>query len=173
MYQRDRHERFRTGGRVTTRWEYLICLSITGGIFLGFILDSQRQKIVHVAQAAVKEEPKEQVVLLEVVYDKPGIERLIRATFSEEPNIAVAIAKAESELNPKAYNGEAHRGCNGSIGVMQIGCVHNRNNPKALHDVAFNLKKARSIYDDSLARTGNGWLPWGAYTDGRYKQYLE
>lgn len=172
MYQRDRHGRFRNEGRVTTRWEYLICLSITGGILLGFILDSQNQPIVYVVEASV-EQPREKVVLIEVVYDKAGIERLIRATFPETSNTAVAIAKAESELNPKAYNGEAHKGCNGSIGVMQIGCVHNRSNPKALHDVAFNLKKARAIYDDSLARTGNGWLPWGAYTDGRYKQYLE
>jgi hypothetical protein len=104
--------------------------------------------------------------------DPKDIESLIRRTFVEEPNTAVAIAKAESELNTNAFNGEAHIGCNGSIGVFQIACVHNRKDPQALRDVEFNIKKARAIYLETKARTGNGWTQWGAYTDGRWKQYL-
>lgn len=87
-------------------------------------------------------------------------------TFPEDPETAVAIAKAESNLIPWAYNPEAHRGCAGSIGVMQIACVHYDGDPRDLHDVALNLRIARSIYEEQ------GWKPWGAYTDRNYLRYL-
>lgn len=100
------------------------------------------------------------------------IEEKIRETFPEDPDLAVAIAKAESELNPDAYNPETHYDrsgkaiCNGSIGIMQVACVHHRSNPDELRNVDFNLEIARKIYEE------RGWLPWGSYTDGRYKKYL-
>ena len=119
----------------------------------------------------VKEEPKEVRIEVVIDWDEERIIKEIRDTFPEEPNTAVAVAFAESQLNPKAFNGESHRGCDGSIGVMQMACVHQRSG-EDLFDPAQNLKRARAVYDDSKARTGNGWLPWGAYTDGRWKQYL-
>lgn len=173
MIQRNHRGQF-ARKRKTTRWEYLVCFSIAGGILCGMYLDSYRieHKMVYVAEA---HEPEEQVVLIEVVYDwtEERIEQEIRATFPEEPNTAVAVAWAESELKYWAENPEMHRGCRGSFGLMQVACVHNKQNPQALKDIQFNLKKARAVYDESKARTGNGWLPWGAYTDGRYKEYLQ
>lgn len=56
---------------------------------------------------------------------------------------------------------------------MQIACVHKRDKPEELFNPEINLVYADKIYADSLRRTGNGWLPWGAYTDGNYKKYLE
>jgi len=173
MQRRDYHGRFRSEGRVTTRWEYVICLSILGGIFTGMYLDKNNLNpwsgpLVYTAEAsseALQEQPK--TVLIKVVYDEAGIERLIRETFPETPNTAVAIAKAESELNPNAFNPEAHRGCNGSIGIFQMACVHNKKDTQALYDVETNIKMARELY------LREGWKPWGAYTDGRWKQYLE
>ncbi len=55
---------------------------------------------------------------------------------------------------------------------MQVACVHHMENPDALFNVEFNLAVAHTIYKDSESRRGNGWLPWGAYTDGGYKNYL-
>lgn len=110
------------------------------------------------------EEPKE--VPIRVIYEEEGIERLIRRTFPENPDLAVAIAKSESgkHLNPNAYNPEAHRGCNGSYGVFQIACVH-EDNPDMLFDIEYNVKRAREIYE------AEGWQPWGGYTSGGYKRY--
>jgi soluble lytic murein transglycosylase-like protein len=94
------------------------------------------------------------------------IERLIIATFPEEPHLALAIARAESNLNPNAVNWrDAHRGCNGSFGVFQIGCLH-VDDVEKLYDVEYNIRMARRIYDQS------GWQPWGAYTDGSYRRQL-
>ena len=157
------------------KWIQIIGLSILGGITLGIFIDLYLSPVVEIAQAetVATTTPQEIKVLLVLDYSNPkDIEQLIRQTFPEEPNTAVAVAKAESELNTKAFNPEAHRGCMGSVGVFQIACVHNRSNPNALKDVEFNIKKARAIYDETKARTGNGWLKWGAYTDGRYKSHL-
>jgi hypothetical protein len=106
------------------------------------------------------------------------VKALIRQTFPEDPITAVAVAMAESELYAGAYNPEPHKDrngniiCTGSVGVMQIGCVHKREDKYALHDIELNLQKARVIYDEAKKRTGNGWQPWGAYTDKRYLAYL-
>ena len=149
--------------------------AIIAGVVLGILIDMMQVRnvpIVYVAEAkeAVVKEDAPQIVI-KIDWTKERIEKEIRTAFPEEPNTAVAIAWAESQLNPNAYNGEAHRGCNGSLGIMQMACVHQRGG-EDLFDPAVNIKRARNIYDDSKARTGNGWLPWGAYTDGRWKQYL-
>lgn len=136
--------------------------------------------IIYEAEAAVVvEEPQEVQIEVAINWTQERIEQEIRATFPEDPVVAVAVAKAESELAYWKENPEAHTNkktgnviCYGSFGLMQIGCVHNMQDTEALKDVQFNLKKARAIYDDSMRRKGNGWLPWGAYTDGRYKLYL-
>ena len=94
------------------------------------------------------------------------IEEKIIATFPEQPELMLAIAKAESNLNPEAYNPEGHRGCRGSIGLMQIACLHT-DDPEKLFDVDYNLAKAREIYDR------DGLTPWGVYTNGSYLAYLE
>lgn len=80
--------------------------------------------------------------------------------------MAVAVAMAESELNPHATNaGDNHGVCKGSYGIFQIGCIHGHS-PEELYNVEFNIKKARQLYDE------RGWQPWGAYTNGSYKKKL-
>jgi len=95
-----------------------------------------------------------------------NIKQMIRNAFPEDPVTAVAVAMAESELHPYALNTtDSHKGCTGSYGIFQIGCLH-ENNPNVLYDIEYNIKRAREIYNES------GWKPWGAYTDGRYMAYL-
>lgn len=79
---------------------------------------------------------------------------------------------AESGLNPKASNWQdSHRGCTGSFGIFQIGCVH-ESDLDTLYNVEKNIRIARAIYDDAKARTGNGWAPWGAHSNGSYLAYM-
>lgn len=90
------------------------------------------------------------------------LENLIRATFPEDPDTAVAIAQCESSLNPEAVN---HHNPNGSYdsGLMQINSVHTPRlselglDPKNAQD---NLTYARILYDE------RGWQPWVCYTAG-------
>lgn len=111
-------------------------------------------------------QPKE--VKLQVVIDwtDERIEQEIRNVFIDDPDVAVAVAWAESQLNKNALNPEKHRGCSGSRGIFQIACVHG-DKPDDLFDVQYNIKKAYEIYKSQ------GWQPWGAYTDGNYKKYLD
>lgn len=103
---------------------------------------------------------------------KANILQEIRKTFTQDPVVAVAVAQAESKLNPRAYNPEWHydrqgnKVCQGSYGIMQVACVHYMQNPEALFDVEFNLAMARKIYNESR------WQPWGAHSDGRYLAYM-
>jgi len=94
------------------------------------------------------------------------IEDKIRQAFPEDPDLFVAIAKAESNLNPRAFNPEGHKGCAGSIGVFQIACLHT-DNPEKLFDVDTNIEYAVLIYGR------DGLKPWGAYTSGAYKRFLQ
>lgn len=179
MKQRDQRGRYTRVYRKASRWEVLCVYSVLGGILLGFVYDvvvnKESIEVVHVAQAQVVEVvPAE--VMVEVVYETDGIERLIRETFVETPNTAVAVAKAESGalLKADAYNPEWHydrhgnKICQGSYGVMQVACVHNLADPDALFDVEFNIKKAREIYEESQS-----FQRWGGYRSGGYKKYLQ
>jgi len=165
MIRRDRFGRYQR----QERWRQIIGYSILGGISLGIGLGiaGVGKPYTYIKEAEAATSTAEVKVMLVLDYSNPkDIEKLIRETFPESPNTAVAIAKAESEMNSKAFNPESHIGCNGSIGVFQIACVHNRKDPQALHDVETNIRKAREIY------LREGWKPWGAFTDGRYKKYL-
>ena len=134
--------------------------------------------IIYEAEASELATGTPVLIEVKIEWNRARIEERIREVFPEAPNTAVAIAKAESKLYDRAHNPEAHKNrqgeviCYGSFGIMQIGCVHSIKDSEGLYDIEYNLQKARAIYDDSLRRRGNGWLPWGAYTDGRYLQYL-
>lgn len=98
--------------------------------------------------------------------DLENVKRLIRKTFPNDPVTAVAVAMAESGLNPYALNSkDSHKGCNGSYGIFQIGCLH-ETDPSKLYDIEYNIKRAKEIYDQS------GWQPWGAYTSKAFLAYL-
>ena len=142
---------------------WLIMGLVVGSIFLNI----QIAEAYKVEEPVVIAEVLKKEVRIEIVYSKESIEREIRKAFPENPDLAVAIAKAESgeNLNTKAYNPESHGKCNGSYGVFQIACVHEKNT-KELYDPMVNIKKARAIY------LKEGWKPWGGYTSKGYKKFL-
>lgn len=94
---------------------------------------------------AREEEPT--VVQIEVAWSEEAIIQKIRDTFPEDPDRAVAIAKCESNLNPKAVSPTNDHG------LMQINkTVHTVEGD--IYDVETNLKFARKLYDE------RGFQPW-------------
>ena len=123
------------------------------------------------------------------------IESLIRAAFPEHPDIMIAIAKAESGMNPKAES-VTDRMADGrafSHGLFQINLTvseidgvrcdkafQGRNYEakvideklfeecvRLAQDVDESIKVAKAKYDGR----GN-WTAWGAYTSGTYLRHL-
>lgn len=86
-------------------------------------------------------------------------EAIIRRVFGEDAEMALAIAKAESGLNPLADNGKC-------IGIFQIMLFPSRPSRAELYDPEINIITAKKIFDDS------GWSPWSVYKSGAYKKYL-
>lgn len=90
-----------------------------------------------------------------------------------EEKLTRALIQAESEGYIHAHNPEPHRHwktreilCYGSFGLFQIGCVNYIENPEALYDPYLNVDIAVKVLQSQ------GITAWGAYTDGRFKQYL-
>ena len=86
------------------------------------------------------------------------IEETIRATFHEEPNVALDIARCESELNPEALNDVAP---DYSVGIFQVN-IHGelsktRPSEEWLKDPDNNIRYARELYDEV------GWSAWSCY----------
>jgi hypothetical protein len=98
-------------------------------------------------QVEAKEIEQHKVVQIEVVWSEARIIEKIRETFPEDPDRAVAIAKCESNFNPKAVSPTNDHG------LMQINkTVHTVEGD--VYDVETNLKYARKLYDE------RGWKPW-------------
>lgn len=98
------------------------------------------------------------------------IESYIRKVFYETPDIAVAVAHAESNLIECAHGDKNNKlATKGSWGIFQINvAVHTDKIRGDVCDWKDNIDIARKIYLEA----GKKWTPWGAYTDGRYKEYL-
>lgn len=162
------------------RWIECTCLAYLIAIPLTIANDAYKplDNTIHYALAEEVTPPvaSSTPIIIEVRIDwtTARIEQEIRATFPEDPDVAVAVAKAESGhlLKPTAYNPEWHRTksgvgiCQGSFGVMQVGCIHMKRDPEALYDIHTNLEVARKLYE------AEGWKPWGGYTNGSYLKFL-
>jgi len=123
------------------------------------------------------------------------IESLIRSAFPEHPDIMIAIAKAESGMNPKApsttdkmTDGRAfsHGLFQINLTVSEVGGVRcdeafqGRNYKahvvneelfdrciKLAQDTDISIKVAREKYEER-----GDFTAWGAYTSGSYKKFL-
>lgn len=107
-----------------------------------------------------------------IIAPPSAVERLIRETFPEDSETAVAVAKAESGMNPNAkgdialeYKYEG-RVIGHSCGVFQVRVLPGRPDCETLKDPKTNIEYARKLYDRS------GWMAWSAYLNGAYKKFL-
>lgn len=101
----------------------------------------------------------------------------IEEYFPEDPEIARAIFTQESQLGLHFQNLEGSP----DYGIAQINLPTwtdripvetEEEKIEWLRDPDNNLSLARIIYEDSLERHGDGWLPWVGYTSGAYKEFL-
>lgn len=88
-------------------------------------------------------------------------------------DIAVAVALAESEGNPRAHNGE---GRDDSYGLWQINMLGDMGPDRRKR---FGLKSNADLFDPATnARVAygiwksEGWSPWTTYTRGTYKEHM-
>ena len=104
----------------------------------------------------------------EAIQDVPvkeiTIEEKIAKAFPENPAVMIAVAKAESNLNPLATN----RNTNGSrdIGLFMINSVHGYDDLE-MFDVDKNLAAAKKIYDKQ------GITAWAVVNNGSYLKYVK
>lgn len=87
----------------------------------------------------------------------------IAKTFPENPDVMVAIAKAESGLNPKASN--VNRNGSSDIGLFQVNSIHGYDDLE-MFDPEKNIEAARKIYEKQ------GLTAWVAFQNGSYKKFL-
>ena len=93
------------------------------------------------------------------------IEAKIRKAFPGEENIAVAIAKCESSLDPKRI-GDTHMKYP-SIGLFQINQTWHKYDTETLQNPDENIRIAKEIKE----RWGN-WNAWSCYKFGFYEKHL-
>lgn len=87
----------------------------------------------------------------------------VLAGFSD-PDVAAAVAMAESRGNPAAQNVTSREA---SYGLWQINVrAHPQYDAARLLDPTYNAQAAFAI------RQASGWAPWSTYTHGDYLQYM-
>ena len=92
-----------------------------------------------------------------------SIEEEIAEVFGAEHKIAMAIAKAESGLNPRAIN--RNRDGSKDIGIFQINDRHGWSDEDRF-DWKTNIRIAKEL------RNRRGWTEWAVYNNGSYRNYL-
>jgi len=94
------------------------------------------------------------------------IEDKIRRVFGKDAEVAIAVAKAESGLDPLVVgdmNTKYH-----SIGVFQIRLLPERGlTMEQMQNADENINYAKMLFDK------HGWKPWTCYNNGAYKKFLK
>lgn len=98
-------------------------------------------------------------------YSKADLVELATAHGFPDPNLAAAVAMAESGGDPNARN----HNTNGSVdrGLWQINSVHKQYDAAKLFSADYNATAAYAI-----GGGGTNWQPWVTYNTGAYKKYL-
>jgi soluble lytic murein transglycosylase-like protein len=91
--------------------------------------------------------------------------QLISRYFGKDADVAIAIAKAESGLNPNAI-GDTDTKYH-SVGLFQIRLLPERGISKEeMLNPEHNVQYAKMLFDK------HGWSPWSVFKNGSYKKYL-
>lgn len=128
-----------------------------------------KQEEVYVYEEDLDEEMYAEEDFSENPVEKPTwaplstIEREIAEAFGTERRIALAVAKAESGLNPKAVN--KNRNGSKDIGIFQINDQHGW----SAND-RFDWRK--NIWMAKELRDRHGWTEWAVYNNGSYRKFL-
>ncbi len=78
-------------------------------------------------------------------------------SYAWDTAMALKIIDKESGCNTKAVNShDIHKGCIGSYGIFQVGCLHVKN-PETLKDANTNIKVAYQVYMAAGGRFGRDW----------------
>lgn len=92
------------------------------------------------------------------------VEDKIKTAFPKDWNIMLAIAHAESNLDPLAYNDSTKYPC---VGVFQIRLLPERGITRTqMEDVDHNIEYAKMLHDKY------GFKPWSAWLNGSFKKFL-
>jgi hypothetical protein len=98
---------------------------------------------------------------------KPISVRDLINQYDWDTDVAYAVMMAESSASSTVVNWkDSHRGCSGSYGLFQIGCLH-ETDPEILKDPEYNVQRAYELYKQ------NGWRIWGGYTNKSYLRFLK
>ncbi len=141
-------------------WHWIIFLSIVSGAVIILSLIPSKT-ISYETPINGESQGKEET---EIIKKEDYYSDLISEYFSDNSDLFLSIAEAESNLNPKAYNPEAHQGCYGSYSIMQVACIHYE--ARGIYgedrfDVEINLQVAREVYEES------GLRAWGVCHNGK------
>ena len=113
--------------------------------------------------------PLEEVLAVELIEDTTqedeSIEGKIRAVFGNEAETALAVAMAESRMNPDAV-GDKHLS-KPSYGLFQISRIYHKYPIETLLDPDENIRIAKEI-----SSKGRGFENWTTYRTGQYLEHL-
>jgi hypothetical protein len=91
------------------------------------------------------------------------VRALAKSAGFPDPDLAAAVAMAESGCNPMAVGDNGN-----SIGLWQINLpAHPEYGELALMDPQYNAKAAFAV-----SSHGTNWNPWTMYRNGGYKKYM-
>jgi len=181
----------------TARLIFLFFIFLALSWILHFTLNP---KTIYIENEIKAEEPKEEEITFRWetsnvidLTEEETIEDKIKSAFGEDGNLAIAIAKAESQLNPTVegdkhlifyHNGEK---LGSSLGLFQIRTggkdkivwsrpkqlgITSQEFEEKLKDPEYNINYAKEIYERTRKRGGRGFEPWSTFTNGEYKKYL-
>lgn len=91
------------------------------------------------------------------------VRALAKATGFPDPDLAAAVAMAESGCNPMAVGDQGN-----SIGLWQVNLpAHPEYGELALMDPQYNARAAFAI-----SSHGTNWQPWTTFKNGAYKKWM-
>lgn len=111
---------------------------------------------------------KESKYVINYNWSEDEVVQAIKNTFPEAPELALAIAKCESNLQIRI------EGPTSDFGLMQVHAPTWNEVAKELgyedydRNPYHNLEMARYIYEDA----GHSFIPWVCFTKGLYKKHL-
>lgn len=96
---------------------------------------------------------------------RPLIER-----YDWDIDVAMAVMKAESSCNPRAYNGTMNKDGSNDAGLFQVNSIHDATS--ARFNPTHNIALAHRIYKSRAKWDSSGWKAWSVFNNGRYLQFM-